>query len=226
MDRSRSDLIDRLERRDEIVRKRECRRRLHANAARHLRDKIIAIVGEDVPGVTGGTDVGNGELQPVELGRGEPMAEATRNLTTEGVLFRHCRRVHRDEMTEHHAGHVAGRMDVGIGCGRGLAGRVEAAIDDVAVTVVAVHGDAKLDVIGIRLGLAGNNGLGSAWRSCGGTRRQHGGGQKCSMAGSQPHDSSSSMRRPLTQAALWLDEKKPDDAAQRKKRDQDIFEHN
>ena len=158
------------------------------------------------------------------LSRGEPAAKATRDFTTQGILFRHGRRVHRDEMTEHHAGHVASRMDVGIGCGRGLAGSVEAAIDDVAVTVVAVHGDAKLDVIGIRLGRAGNNGLASARRSCRGTRREHGGSQKCSIADSAPRFKLVNAP-PVNTSGLWLDEKKPDDAAQHKKRDQDIFEH-
>src|SRR6516164_8100580 len=44
---------------------------------------------------------------------------------------------------EHHAGEIAGWMDVCVGCGGGLAERVEAAVGDVAVTVGAVQRDTK-----------------------------------------------------------------------------------
>ena len=56
MHRARRALVDRLERGDKIIGERECGRRLHANATRHLHDKIVAIVGEDAPGVAGGTE--------------------------------------------------------------------------------------------------------------------------------------------------------------------------
>ena len=68
-------------------------------------------------------------------------------------LFPNGRRLHRKEMSEHHTREIAGRMDVGVGCGHGPAKGPKTTISDVAVTIYTVHRDAKLDVIGILFGL-------------------------------------------------------------------------
>src|SRR5262249_40557665 len=123
---------------------------------------------------------------------GEWPRKAARDLAAEGVLFRHGRRIHRNEMAEHHTGEVAGRMDVCVGCGGGLTERVETAIDDVAVTVGAGHRDTKLDVIGLSLRpgaghrLCDAYRLGPSGRRRRGAHRQHGGGQNAAWSHDNP----------------------------------------
>src|SRR6516164_8773455 len=44
-------LVNHLQSRDEVVRQRKRGRRLHAHPARYLRNEVVAIVGENAPGV-------------------------------------------------------------------------------------------------------------------------------------------------------------------------------
>src|SRR5579863_1071128 len=118
------------------------------------------------------------------LGGREQSAEAARDLEAKCFLLRRGRRCHWDQMAKHHAGNAAGRMDVSIGCGRGLAEGVEMTKGNVAVTVYTVHRHAKLDVVGklfspgsLRL-LGGTYRRGAGWRRRKGTRRQYRGNQK------------------------------------------------
>ena len=69
-------------------------------------------------------------------------------------------------MSEHHTEEIAGRMNIGICCGRASAEGVQAAIGEVAVTVYTVHCDAKLDVIGILFSLGSLRLRGGTYR-CG-----------------------------------------------------------
>src|SRR6516162_11024781 len=142
-------LVNHLQSQDEIVRQRKRGRRLHAHPARHLGNEVVAIIGENAPGVVDSADADNDRLEPTVFGSGERPAETACDLVTQSVLFRHRRRLHRKEMSEHHTQEIAGRMDVGVGCARRPATAVKAAISNVAVTVYTVDRDAKLDVIGI-----------------------------------------------------------------------------
>src|SRR5215469_8576996 len=146
-------LVNHLQSRDEIVRQRKRGRRLHAHPVRHLGNKVVAIVGENAPGVVDSSDADNDRPEPTVFGSGEWLAEAACNLVTQSVLFRDGRRLHRKEMSGHHTQEIAGRMDVGVGCARRLAKAVKAAISNVAVTVYTVERDAKLDVIGVLVSL-------------------------------------------------------------------------
>ncbi len=83
----------------------------------YIGNKVVAIVAENAPGVPGRSDAGDDRFNPIVLRGGERPTEAVSYLEAERVLFRAGRRIHRDEMAEDHAGDVAGRMDIGIGCG-------------------------------------------------------------------------------------------------------------
>ena len=96
--------IDRLQRRYEVVRQREGGRRLHTHCARHVGHEVVAVVGENAPGMAGGADMGDDRVEPAILGGGEWPTEAACDLVAESVLFRNGRRVHREEMSEHHTG--------------------------------------------------------------------------------------------------------------------------
>ena len=56
--------IDRLQRRYEVVRQREGGRRLHTHGARRIGDEVVAVVGENAPGMAGRADLGDDREQP------------------------------------------------------------------------------------------------------------------------------------------------------------------
>src|SRR5262245_19295804 len=179
MSRQRRVLVHCLELRDEVVWQQQRVWRLHADAARNVGDKVVAIVGNNAPGMAGGAGAGDDGCEPVVLSGSKWPPEAARNLTVERVLVRRGCCVHGYEMTEYHARDIAGWMNVGIGCGRGLTQGIETPVSDVTVTVNPVHRHAKLDVIGIAFSVAGMQragdtyGLGLDHRGCKRTRCQH-----------------------------------------------------
>ena len=94
--------------------------------------------------MVGGAGLSDNCVEAVVFSGGKQSAEAARYVAVERVLFRRGRCIHRDEVAEHYTGDAAGRMDVGIGCGRGLAEGVEAAISNLAVTVDEVYNTRRL----------------------------------------------------------------------------------
>ena len=80
---------------------RRTSRRLQTHCARHVGHEVVAVVGENAPGVAGSADMGDDRVEPGILGGGDWPAEAARDRVAESVLFRNGRRVHREEMSEH-----------------------------------------------------------------------------------------------------------------------------
>src|SRR6516225_9800407 len=95
-------LVNHLQSRDEVVRQRKRGRRLHAHPSRYLGNEVVAIVGENAPGVVDSADADNDRLEPTVFGSSEWLAEAVCNFVTQSVLFRDGRRLQRKEMSEHH----------------------------------------------------------------------------------------------------------------------------
>ena len=63
--------VNRLQPRYEVSRAAERGRRLHSHTARHVGNEVVAIIGENAPGVAGSTDMGDDRFEPIVLDGGD-----------------------------------------------------------------------------------------------------------------------------------------------------------